>query len=366
MLRPGCDDATERFVAALFIGVLLVTMPLCAQNTPVPSSPFGETIEVRRIITEVRVVTHDGHPVVGLGPNDFSVRVGGRPAKVESVLWIPAGTELDAVAPPAQPSEFEDEGGPSILPPEGRLIVILFQYDFAQHQVRLRGLMRMAPRASEFVANLGPNDKVAVLVFGSHLELRVDFTSDHQSIAEMITAPEVLGGSFDPSKMAEPSLAEHLDPENARQAADLARALEIIGLALQEIPGTKSLVLFGYALGEMTARNRITHDDSYRKAMEALAAGRTSVFPLDITDADFHSLEKGLRTIARDTGGFYYKTNVFPDLAMRKLARVISSYYELSLIPPPGIGPEYIIKVRVDRSKTEVSVRQDHASPPVR
>ncbi len=350
----------------LFIGFFLLATTLCAQDTPLSPTPFGETIEVRRIVTEVRVVSHDGSPVLGLGPNDFSVRVGGRPVEVESVLWIPSGSGTGRRPAPDQPPEIRDGGGPSILPPEGRLIVILFQYDFAQHQVRLRGLMRMAPRASEFVGGLGPHDKVAVLVFGSHLELRVDFTSDHQSIAEMITAPEVLGGSFDPSKQADPSLADHLDPEDARQAADMARALEIIGLALQEIPGTKSLVLFGYALGEMTARNRITHDDSYRKAMEALAAGRTSVFPLDITDADFHSLEKGLRTIARDTGGFYYKTNVFPDLAMSRLARVISSYYELSLIPPPGIGREYTIKVKVDRPKTEVSVRQDHASPPVR
>lgn len=292
-----------RFFSAVVTGAALLTgAGLSAQDLPVSDTPFGETIEVRRILTEVRVVDRDGNPVAGLGPADFTVKVGGKPVEVESVLWIPSGIENITVADPA--SEPPGEQGPSVMPPEGRLIVVLFQYDYSPRPSRIRGLARMVPRASEFVASLGPNDKVAVLVFGSHLELRVDFTNDHQAVAEQITTTGVLGGTFDPSRPADPSLGSHLEKEDADRAADMADALELIGLALQKIPGTKSLTLFGYALGEMSAGNRITNDDGYRRAMEALTAGRTSVFSLDITDADYHSLEKGLRTIADDTGGF--------------------------------------------------------------
>jgi hypothetical protein len=84
---------------------------------------------------------------------------------------------------------------------------------------------------------------------------------------------------------------------------------------------------------------------------------------LDITDADWHSLELGLRTVSEDTGGIYLKTHLFPEVAMAKLVRVISSYYELSLVPPPKLGEEYSIEVAVKRPRVEVHVRQEHPAP---
>ena len=331
-----------------------------AQETP---TPFGTTVEVRRIVTEVRVVDFDGSPVLGLGAEDFKVKVDGDPAEVESVLWIPSTSEAaDAQSARADARTVRDRPP---RPPEGRLIVVLFQVDYAPRPSRTVGLVRMAPRASEFVADLGPGDKVAVLVFSSHLQLRADFTDDHEVIAEMVKTSEVLHGRMRMLGPANPSLAAHLDLEEAKDAASMARALELIGEALKPIPGTKSLVFFGYALGRMSAGHRVTIDDGYRKAMEALSAARTSVFSLDVTDADYHSLEIGLRAVAEDTGGFYARTHIFPDFAMEKLVKVISSYYELSILPPPDLDDEYTIKVKVDRPKTDVYVRQDHASSSV-
>lgn len=345
--------------AALTI-VLLAPFTAEAQETP---TPFGTTVEVRRIVTEVRVVDFDGSPVLGLGVEDFKVKVDGDPAEVESVLWIPSTSEAaDAQSARADARTVQDRPP---RPPEGRLIVVLFQVDYAPRPSRTVGLVRMAPRASEFVADLDPGDKVAVLVFSSHLQLRSDFTDDHEAIAEMVKTSEVLHGKMRMLGPANPSLAAHLDLEEAKDAASMARALELIGEALKPIPGTKSLVFFGYALGRMSAGHRITIDDGYRRAMEALSAARTSVFSLDVTDADYHSLEIGLRAVAEDTGGFYVRTHIFPDFAMEKLVKVISSYYELSILPPPDLDDEYTIKVKVDRPKTDVYVRQDHASSSV-
>ncbi len=353
--RPACTWAVAVF-AVLAAGLSVAG----AQETP---TPFGAVVEVRRILTEVRVVNFDGSPVLGLGPSDFRVKVGGERAEVRSVQWIPSTAEA------AEASSTETTDPPSTVhhpvKPEGRLIVVLFQTDFAMHRSRTIGLVRMAPRASEFVAGLGPDDKVAVLVYTSHLQLRADFTDDHEAIAEMLTPNEVLRGRVEPPAASAPSLGEHLDADDAKNAASMADALELIGEALKPIPGTKSLVFFGYALGRMSAGNRVTIDDSYRRAMEALSAARTSVFSLDVTDADYHSLALGLRTIAADTGGFYVKTHLFPDTAMKKLVRVISSYYELEIIPPPDLDDEYRINVSVDRPRTDIYVRQDHPSPNV-
>ena len=348
---------------AAAVVLLLLFWLLAAQITRAQEAtptPFGTAVEVQRIITEVRVVDYDGSPVLGLGPGDFRVKVGGERAEVRSALWIPttaeASEKLDGEAAdhPSSPHHPRE--------PEGRSIVVLFQIDIGLHRSRTTGLVRMAPRVSEFVRGLGRGDKVAVLVFDSHLELLLDFTGDHEAAAEALHVQKVLRKRSDGAGATSHSLTEHFDFEEARDAASMAEALEVIGEALKPIPGTKSLVFFGYALGRMSAGNRVTIDDSYRRAMEALVAARTSVFSLDITDADFHSLELGLRTIAEDTGGFYVKTNLFPDTAMKKLVRVISSYYELEIIPPPDLDDEYTIKVSVDRPRTDVYVRQDHPS----
>jgi VWFA-related protein len=299
--------------------------------------------------------------VLGLGPADFSVRVGGHETEVESVLWIPASA--DAAETGTALEEGELAARDLAKEPEGRLIVVLFQIDFAFHPSRTSGLLRMAPRAEQFINNLGESDRVAVFVFSSHLQLRADFTSDHAALSRMLTPTEILQGRMIPPEPSGPSLGDFFDPDEGRKAASMARALELIGESLQEIPGTKSLVFFGYALGRMSAGQRITIDDGYRLAMESLTDARTSVFSLDVTSADYHSLELGLREVAEDTGGFYIKTHLFPEVAMRKLTRVISSYYELELIPPPDLGEEYTIKVKVKRPRTDVYVRQDHPSP---
>ena len=137
---------------------------------------------------------------------------------------------------------------------------------------------------------------------------------------------------------------------------------ELIGRALQQIPGTKSLVYFGYALGRDSSGPGRAVGKSYENAMEALSAARTSVFALDITDADYHTLGTGLMLLSEDTGGFYVKTHELPDIAMDRLRRTISSYYELSIISPPDLGDRFKVKVKVERPRVRVHTRQWHPS----
>jgi VWFA-related protein len=330
-----------------------------AQQTP---TPFGTVVEVSRIVTEVRVVSYGGEPVLGLGSGDFRVKIDGEPAEVRSVLWIP--TSAGGAATERTPSSGDTREREATPPPEGRTIVVVFQIDFGLRASRTEGILRMAPRAAEFVRRLGPDDRVALLTFGSHLRLQSDFTDDHEAMAEMLTTMNILSPGGDTPRPSPPLLGDVLDPESAMKAADLSRGLELLGEALQSMPGTKSLVLFGYGLGTMSAGPRITNDDGYYRAMTALSASRTSVFSLDITDADYHSLELGLRAVSEDTGGFYVRTHLFPEIAMKRLARVISSYYELEIIPPPDLSDNFSIKVKVDRPRVDVYVRQYNSSRP--
>lgn len=342
-------------------GAVLVALLLApAVGAQEPPTPFGGAIDVTRIVTEVRVVDHDGFPVTGLGADDFRVKVDGRDARVESVSWVPAAAGVER--PPTAVESIPERSAAPEDEAEGRLIVVVVQTDLALRASRTIGLLRVAPHARDFISALAPEDRVALLVVGSRLELRSDFTADHQSVAAMLTPTEVLEGALPAPRPSGPSLAANLDADDMAGTASMSRALELVGLALQPVEGTKSLVFIGFALGRMSAGPRVTVGDQYRRAMEALTAARTSVFALDICDADYHSLELGMRLVSDDTGGFYIKTHIFPEIAMQKLARVISSYYELSIVPPDGTREPYRIKVRVPRRQTDVHVRQYHPS----
>jgi VWFA-related protein len=344
-----------RILTWLVVWIVLVARAVAAQE-PTPT-PFGATVEVSRILTEVRVVDRSGEPVQGLTAEDFHVKIDGRPATVESVLWVPTSGEAGV----------EESGsaaavgvGSTKTPSEPRLIVVVFQTDINLY--KLKGVVRMAPEAAAFVRNLGPRDRVALFVFESHLELRSDFTDDHDAVADMLTTKEILNGRMDPPPPASPSIAAAFDFEQARKAATLTRALEIIGRSMILIPGPKTVVLFGWGLGRYNAGQPIIEKHSYGPAIAMLAAARASVFSIDITTADFHTLERGLRRISDDTGGLYIKTNRFPGTAIAKLTRMITSYYELSIVPPEKTEERYAIKVTVKRPATEVYVRQNTLS----
>ncbi len=333
----------------------------CAAPAAAQKTPFGGVVEVTRLLTEVRVVDREGLPIPDLSPQEFEVRIDGIRVEVESVTWVPASADV-AVSESSPATPPDREAGVSRAPPEGRLIVLVFQTDMALRRSRTVGLVKTAPLAADFVAGLGPQDQVAVLVFGTHLELRSDFTADHEAVAAALHVQEILGGDAVEPGSAGPSLIGTFDFTAARDAADMSTALAVIGRALEPIAGAKSLVFFGFGLGSMSAGERITIDDSYDRAIQALTSARCSVFSVDFTEADYHSLEKGQRKVARDTGGLYVKTFHFPEIAMRRLVRVISSYYELSITPPPDLSESFKMKVKVTRPGATVYVRQYHPS----
>jgi VWFA-related protein len=327
-----------------------------AQQQP---TPFGTTVEVTRILTEVRVVDDGGHPIADLGPDDFRVTIDGTRVEVDAVSWIP--TTREAAEMVATPRDGIVPSGARLSVPGPRLIVVVFQTDINLY--RIKGVVRMAPQAAEFVRELAPNDRVALLTYESHLQLRSDFTSDHDALAKMITTTEILNGTIDPPAPSEPKLSEYFNVRQAKKAATMSRGLELIGQALAQFPGPKTLVLFGWGVGRFNPGHRIT-TPGLTSAIAALTTARTSVFSVDITSADYHTLEIGLQKLSDDTGGLYFKTFLFPDTAMEQLVRVISSYYELSLKPPPKLESPYRIDVKVKRQGARVYVRQNHPSVP--
>jgi len=302
-----------------------------------------EFITVERIILDAFVTDAAGNPITDLRPSDFRIRIGGREAVVESVEWI------DATAQPT-PAELENE-----VEPKGRRIVVFFQTDFARE--RIGGQMAIRSYAIDFLKGLTPYDRVAVVSYDSHLRLRQDFTNDLQKLEKAIDESMMVGGAEDPGSKILPSLWSRIDRAEAKMAATPEKALFVIGNALNPIEGAKTLVLFGWGLGRF-GRGGVHMIRDYSLAQRALERSRTSVFSLDISKADYHSLEVGLQKASADTGGFYAKTHIFPRIAINKLQRTISGRYEIVLHRPsiPRGRHEVTASLRNNR-RAEVMVR---------
>lgn len=332
------------------VALVAACAALAADPLPAQQARFGERVEVERVLVDVRVVDAWGRPVLGLAPADFRVSLGGALAPLESVHWISGATPYAEGLVPAVAAATR---APAV--PPGRLIVLLFQKDMESS--RLTGLVRMKAWAARFLETLGPEDRVAVLSFDSHLKLWIDFTGDRALLRGVIDGwirrdrpPRLLPGPF-------PSLAAHFDEAEARRASTLESALLVTARALAPLPGAKSLALFGWGLGRL-AGGRLHMERDYAPALRALAAARAAVFSLDVTDADYHSLEVGLEAVAADTGGFYAKTHDFPAAAMARLEGALAGHYVLAFEKPSlPAGPHRIEVELVGRRGTVLAPR---------
>jgi VWFA-related protein len=310
-----------------------------------------ETITVERVLVDVRVTDDRGEPVTDLSPADFDVRIARRPAIVEAAEWID-----DIAGPP--PVRVEEVSEPIEDPrpaaSAARTIVLFVQTDFARHPTRTHGQLNFLRYADEMIDSFAPDDRLAVFSFDSHLKFRLDLTTDKRRVIEALKESIAIDHPPAPPVVAEPSLARHLNVEAMRRAAHSETALLLVAHALRSIPGTKSLLLLGWGLGERTPSGvRMKRD--WKAARYALDAARVSIFALDTSYADYHDLELGLQAAAAETGGFYAKTHLFPGIAVERLQRTLSGHYELTLRAAESLRPDtHVLDVRVKRRGARV------------
>ncbi len=134
----------------------------------------------------------------------------------------------------------------------------------------------------------------------------------------------------------------------------MEQAFSAIAGALSPMPGSKAITYIGYGMGDTPFGLRqdagIAHakfgaltddlagrtdmNNEYARARRMLIEARVSVFSLDITKADTHSLAGGMQVIAQDTGGFYAHSLDFPEKPMRYVSGALNGHYVLFVEPP--------------------------------
>jgi VWFA-related protein len=344
----NCPALCLLLAALLTSAALNATVP-----PPAKESEFKEEIDVRISTIVLRVVDGRGEPIRGLEARDFRVRMGRKEIPVVAVDWV-SGAEPPPARespPPAEPAAAEAPAAAPAPAAAGKLVVVFVQAD-NNAPARTRGHLKTLPYVRKLLAGLAPEDRLAVVSFDSHLKLWQDFTPDRDStyaaIARAIrfsaTPPVVPPGE-------PPSIAQSFDVGAAADIASPERALSATAAALRPIGGEKVLIFLGWGLGRFGAGGT-TMTPGFLPAIQELARARTSVFVLDVTEANAHDLEIGLESVAEATGGTYAKTYEEPDLAVRELVRTISGYYVLTLDPdqlPKGETGDLQVDLRKKR-----------------
>ena len=330
--------------------VITLATAAAASGRAQEPKPFTERVDVHRVLLDVRVTDGLGQAIEALTKGDFVVRIDGKPAPVESAAWVTGALRSEGFM-------TTPDGVPvtTTLPTiEGRLVVFVIQKDLEPS--RIVGLMRLLIDARPFFAAFTPRDRVAVLSFDSRLRIWSDFTNDLERVRALLQHDILMS---EPAALVEsdaPSLVASLDARQASDAATMEAALALVGRALEPLPGAKSVIIFGHGFGRL-GMSGVTLAPDYDEARRALSAARASVFCLDVTQADYHSLEAGLQQVAEDTGGFFERTHLFPGRALNRLAGVLAGHYVLMVERPP---------VRKGRHRVEVSVPHRDATVLVR
>ena len=310
---------------------------------------------MERVLVDARITDFDGNPIRGLQPKDFRVRIDGKDAVVESVVWVPE----TAVAREKVTQQVQTDAPPA-EPRPGRIMVFLVQTDFGRNPLRASGQMRLAQQGRTSLLDIvEPGDRVAVLSLDSHLKFRLDFTDDKDAIGEALYQTMRMDQPAPPAAAAEPSLAGRLDAEKMRLTSTPEQAMKLLGDALRGIPGPKSLLLCGWGFGYYYYRgNWVTQGPDYDRAAEALQAARVSVFSID-TPEGYHSLWVSLRRVAENTGGYYGAASA---ITYNRLRSILSGHYELEVRPNSARRGDHTISVKVEgRRNLRIMARSAYA-----
>lgn len=315
-----------------FAGVLLLLIAGSTRAAGQDPPRFTEKVDVARILLDVRAIDPRGRPLLGLGPADFVVRIDGKAVRVESVQHITGEPVASPPTTTTTPTTPATQLQPAV---DGRLVVFLFQKSL--HRSRIPGLMQMLRELRRSLDTFSPRDRVAVLRFDSRLELLLDLTQNRDLLRRAFEHDVLFGDDADVVEAQVPSLRSMMDRERAAPSYSMEKSLLRIGEALAPFPGPKSVVVVGHGFGRLSSMG-VTLEPVYDEAREALQRARASVFCLDVTNADYHSLETGLQVVAEDTGGLYQRTHVFSQAALNRVVAALEGQYVL-FVEKPALRP---------------------------
>lgn len=370
-------------VVALIVGALslLPAVPVRILAQQVQTPVFRSTIELVRV--DVQVVENSGHPIVGLGLDDFQAWLDGRQRRVVSAELVNFSADrASSIDGPLRT--------PGMVPEDARVFIVAID----QMGLAAAAIMPVRESIRKFLKLLRPQDMVGLYEFPYRVP-RLDITHDRDVVSRALD--RVLGmrelsmGTFSllPSEIAEITandtdtanrvisrecppvaidpvcpdmvrmeahgLAHHLEGEAAQRMNDLVRLAQGLGY----IQGRKTILLVS---GGLIAGNRPGGRPDVRTLMQTVgddianAQASLYVLHLDTTFMDAHSalvkpsfrpadrfesltadrmvLTNGLEQLAGRAGGALFSIEAgTPEYALDRVLRETQSYYVLGVEP---------------------------------
>ena len=352
--------------AALTLGAVLLLAPMAvAQEAQEPQAPgqFGEQIDVNEVLLDVLVTDSKGNVIVGLGPEDFTVKENGKPVELTGVTFYSDRRLLGA-------PENLREGVKIDQVPEDRFFVLFFddQKDAAADAPELLSRqVEAGQRAKDWVLKgRQPSDWVAVVSFDHKLKVQQDFTRDGRALAEAV-GDAVKGKDREgnwPSRIKQgegPSLYAMLPKGNELRdkTENVYEALQVLADAAGQIRGRKNLILFTNGFGQINSFGQHTPDPRYyNPTVQALNDNNVAAYAIDLVPpGTIHPLSDAMSKLANDTGGQYYATFSNFSTPLRQIGEENSGYYLLSYRAEHPAGRNGFQEVEVDTTNPEFKVR---------
>jgi len=355
----------EGLVLPVLVAALLAA-PLSAQEDADqgPDRPqFEGRMEVSEVLLDVLVTDRSGNVVMGLDEDDFVVEEDGRPVEIQSIAFYSNRHFLGGLGDSDEPSGVSRNE----LPEERYFVLFFYRPPLHAAGVDRRHFLRLSEagrRCFEWtVRELLPNDYVAVVAYGTQLELYHEFTRDRQRLSDAIhraalgKPPTERWTSRTETPHPEINLAALPEGEELRKQTEesVQDALRVLAEALGGIQGRKNLIVFGADLPRERSKEWM---EGYPPMVEALNTHNVAAYTIGVADG----LQRSLLRLAQDTGGEYtYRFSSFID-PLRRIAQENSGYYLLSYRSrhPEGERGYQEVAVRTTNEGFEVRSRSGY------
>lgn len=146
------------------------------------TSPFGETVEVRRATIDVVVTAKNGEHVSGLRVDDFELLVDGKPQQIMGFEEVDLRRARDVPPAAAEVPPATTASKPAEAAPRRNIILLLDLYslDGQRRNQAIESLVR-------FLRNgWSPGDQVMIAVWNRELHIPVTFTNDLAAVERQL------------------------------------------------------------------------------------------------------------------------------------------------------------------------------------
>jgi len=389
----------------LAIAIVALAAAGAGAQTPPPQEPQDQRPAVTfrtgvdLVAVDVSVVDREGRPVADLTPEDFELKVDGKPRTLVSAQFIRQVRQVAAPGP--RDASFSSNVGAS----SGRLIMMVVD----QANIRRGSGKTVVDAATRFIDKLNPADRVGLKVIPGEGQ-SVDFTTNHalvktllgnivgrmertvgnlhigiaealdivqrddQQAMERIIEREVIGMLTEDEKLGIETAARNEARQVAAQAQfRTSESLIALRGLLASLAGTtepKTVVLVSEALVLQDRRSQLSWVGPLASAAHAsLYVLRLEPTLFDTAErqisaniqADVYLEIEGLEMLAGMARGAIFPVTSNTDYVFDRLALELSGYYLLSFEPEGSDrdGKAHKIDVNVGLDRVEVRARRE-------